>query len=124
YGTWNHVPYRNQDGVVPATHSGCIPTVPATAQRPAWTKTARGNNSVKLTWAAPSRRINRVTVSIEPYRPSMGSYGRPYYRRFNAKDRTATVGNLDGGRTYRFRVSFHNSQGNSAWGDRTVATPY
>lgn len=124
FPSWDHVPYRSVDSAIPGTHSRCIPDLPGTPNRPAWLRAARGNNSATLRWAAPSRRSNRITISVQKYRPSMGSYSRPDYRRVKGSARRTTIGRLDGGRTYRFRVAFHNGTGNSAWSRARVVTPY
>lgn len=124
YATWDHLPYRSVDSAIPATHSRCVPDLPATPKRPAWLRATRGNNSATLRWSEPSKRSDRITISIQKYRPSMGSYSRPDYRRVKGSARGTTIGKLDGGRTYRFRVTFHNAAGNSAWSDARVVTPY
>ena len=56
-----------------------------------------------------------MVVLQELWSPSLHRYGWPTYVVLPATSRSRTFTGLTNGRTYRYRVAFHNGYGNSAW---------
>lgn len=109
--------------MTPAATSTCIesvwtktPNVPAATARP-------GSSSATLSWATPPSGTNAVSVLIQKYHPSSGSYGSSAWKRLSGAPTSHTVTGLENGRTYRMMVAFHNTGGWSKYSYRAKVIP-
>jgi len=121
YASWDDVPHR-QVGL-PRTASQCIPAVPATPDRPTSTLGTYGNQTATISWSAPSRPVDGVVVSVQIFRPSFDGFSRPTFVRLPADTRSHTFTGLINGRPYRYRVLYHNSEGNGGLGPEADVVP-
>lgn len=95
----------------------------ATPAAPAAFWGGRGSGLARVSWTAPPSGTNRVVVAMETYHPSVPEWGAPVYRTLSSTTRTSLYTGLQNGRQYRFKLSFHNSAGNSAWSRYVYLTP-
>jgi hypothetical protein len=109
--------------LTPAASSTCItstwtgsPGVPVATARP-------GNSSATLSWPTPPAGTNAVSVLIQTYHPSSGSYGSSAWRRISGAPTSSTVTGLSNGRTYRMMAAFHNNGGWSKYSSRSKVIP-
>jgi Peptidase family M23/Fibronectin type III domain len=119
YSAWVKVPYLGLTTV--ASGSACIPTAtPATYATPTGVKASPGNARATVSWAGS--QADAIEVQEEIYRPSTHSWDAPCtpnvshgctvgYTLLSAGTTSQTVTGLGNGRTYRFRISRHNSIG-------------
>jgi len=120
YARWDDVPYRQV--LLPAVTSSCIgaPQV-STPARPSL-QAGIGDERVRLTWSSPSRTVNAVAVEMR-IRRSTGEWSGPQFRYLSAQSRSLEIGGLTNGRSYMYRVAYHNKAGYSAWSQERVASP-
>lgn len=109
--------------MTPAASSTCInstwtgsPRTPVATARP-------GSTSATLSWAKPPAGTNAVSVLIQMYHPSSGSYGSSAWKRISGAPTSSTVGGLLKGRTYRMMVAFHNTGGWSKYSSSAKVIP-
>jgi hypothetical protein len=113
--SWNDATLPGRQTSTPAATSACInDTWSATPATPG-TNARSGPRSAAVSWSAPPAGTNRVVVRQELWSPSLHRYGWPTYVLLPATSRSRTFTGLANGRTYRYRVAFHNGYGNSAW---------
>ena len=120
YARWDDVPYRQV--LMPAVTSGCIGAPQgSTPARPSL-QAEIGNERVRLAWSSPSRTVNAVAVEMRTLR-STAEWSVPSYRYFSGQARAYEFTGLINGRTYMFRVAYHNKAGYSAWSHERVVSP-
>jgi hypothetical protein len=124
YSSWNDLPKAQQ--WTPALSNDCMPASAATPSAPAPVSATRGDRTVRVAWTRPTASpsaLDRYTIATEIWGPSVGAWHSTSYRTVPATQLATTFNGLDNGRTYRFRVTAHNTAGNSAWTAHVKATP-
>ena len=107
----------------PTTNSSCITDVwNKTPAQPTLTAT-RAPSSAKLAWGTPPSGTTSVRVTTELWGPSFNGWHDPTYKTFAGTTTGTTITGLTNGRTYRFRVTFGNSSGFSAWSSAKSVIP-
>jgi hypothetical protein len=76
-----------------------------------------------VSWPAAAVSTKRIVVAMEMYHPSVPEWGAPTYRTLSGTTRSSLYTGLQNGRKYRWKVSSHNGNGNSAWSRLVVLTP-
>jgi hypothetical protein len=94
-----------------------------TSAAPTAVRGTRGSERASISWPAPPPGTNRVVVAMETYHPSVRDWGLPAYRTLSSTTRSSAYAGLDNGRRYRWRMTFHNASGNSAWSRYVELTP-
>jgi len=108
----------------PSATSSCLTTPWAgTPAAPASVRGTRGSGRATVTWPAQYAGTNRIVVAMETYHPSVPEWGAPTYRTLSSTARSSTYTGLQNGRKYRWKVTSHNSGGNSAWSSYVNLTP-
>jgi hypothetical protein len=129
---WNKVTWHEDTPFIPSAGAGCIPATPNTATKPAGFSGTPGSAKVTLSWSAPSAAANvdSITVGERIFRPSQNGYSQEAWHTAIARSATSVTftksldgKNLVNGRSYRYRVIFHNADGFSAWSKWLTVTP-
>lgn len=137
YSSWDDVPYRNINGAVPRTTNDCIPAIPDTPERLAKPGGGPGDEKALVRWGAPavhtgSGAADSIVISRLTWRPSKNDWGDERWTRLSNEDlRKYLFTGLINGRSYRYRVAYHNSRsglgvghGNwSPWKEIKVGAP-
>lgn len=129
---WNKVTWHEDSPFIPSAGGGCLPATPATATRPSGFNAVTGDQQVTLHWNAPDpgAAVDSITLGSKIYRPSQNGYSQESWRMGvpgNSTSITLTK-SFDGstlvnGRSYKFRVDFHNATGFSQWSKWLTVVP-
>lgn len=123
YTDFDDIPYRTE--TTATSDSSCLPAAaPRTSAAPAKLEASPRSSSVDLSWSGPSggSGMDQLMIEQELYHPSTKAWGtRTYRARTSATD--TTYNHLDNGRSYRFRVTFHNGAGWSKYTSWSTAVP-
>jgi hypothetical protein len=99
----------------PAADSSCVTDVwNKTPAQPTMTAT-RAPSSAVLAWSTPPAGTTSVRVTTELWGSSVKAWHAATYKSVATTARGTTITGLTNGKTYRFRVTFGNSAGFSAW---------
>ena len=129
---WNKVTWHEDTPFIPSAGSGCLPATPNTANRPSGFASVAGDKKITLSWAAPdpAAGIDSITLGGKIFRPSQNNYSQEGWKSGIAGGSTSiTLTNylngdgLINGRSYKFRVDFHNADGFSQWSKWLTVIP-
>jgi hypothetical protein len=108
----------------PLTTSSCVATPWASTPAPPSPVTGtRASGRATLSWPTPPAGTDRTVVAMQTYHPTVPEWGAPTYVTLPAATRARTYTGLQNGRQYRWNVSFHNANGNSASSRSVGLTP-
>ncbi|GAB3679521.1 hypothetical protein GCM10028814_14210 [Angustibacter aerolatus] len=104
-----------QHQVTGVTSSSCVtPGWTSTPARPGGVRALRGSGSATVTWPKAPAGTDSVTIATSTYHPSVPEWGAPTYRVRSGSATSSAFTGLQNGRSYRFRISFHNAEGSSS----------
>lgn len=127
FATWDDLPWRHQDSAVPQAHN-CQTGPPLTPERVPSIVGTFGDRRASVEWPDPDvsdggGEADSLVIAQEIWRPTIQSWRAVGYTRLDDETiRRHLFTGLTNGRRYRFRVAYHNAEGNGAWSPYTTLT--